>query len=253
MKDSVDEKLAVTMYDVPVPPGLAERLLARLAAEQNRPVEELPATKDQLAVSRSAPFVPRLSGRWFLVGSGLAALAVGLLLAVWLGMNQGEGLSEQFVLDEAIRSLDVRVGQPGHLLAEHPGPGAYPFSLAVVQVRVRQVASLEGGFVFGASRRGLRPARPGWNKCRAVCRRRWDTGRVCRGARAAPFHNRRVLCLSVAAEWLAVCSCGARRSGDISGLSESPARPRGVMDCPSHPCGHRHGSLNPPNATDRKV
>jgi len=154
MKDSVDEKLAVALFDVPVPPGLAERLLAGLAAEPNRPVEELPVAKDPLAVSRSSSFVPRFSGRrWFLAGSGLAAVAAGLLIAVWLGLDRGEGLSEQFVLDEAIRSLDAGVGQPGRLLAEQPGPGDYPFSLAVVQVRGAKWRPLRGDSFLG--RRGV--------------------------------------------------------------------------------------------------
>ena len=35
MNDCVDEKLAAALYDVPVPEGLAQRLLERLATAEN--------------------------------------------------------------------------------------------------------------------------------------------------------------------------------------------------------------------------
>ena len=57
--------------------------------------------------------------------------------------TRARDLSEQFVLDEAIRSFDMGVDQPGPLLAEKPAPADYPFSHAVLQVRGTRWRPLE--------------------------------------------------------------------------------------------------------------
>jgi hypothetical protein len=67
-----------------------------------------------------------------------------LLIAVWLGAYQKEVLSEQFVLDEAIRSFDVALAQRGHLLADRPPPAGFPLSPAVLDVRGARWRSFEG-------------------------------------------------------------------------------------------------------------
>ncbi len=128
MKDNFDEKLTAALHDVPVPEGLADRLLERLKTKNSgRSTRTVP-------VRRSSRFVPTLS---------LAATAAVLLIAVWLGMPRGEGISESFVLDEAIRSFDVGVDEPGPLLAEKPAPAGYPFSTAVLQLRGTRWRPLE--------------------------------------------------------------------------------------------------------------
>ena len=96
--------------------------------------EEFGAKNENVPVLRSSWFVPSLS---------LAATAAVLLIAVWLGMHRSEGISESFVLDEAIRSFDVGVDEPGPLLAEKPAPAGYPFSPAVLQLRGTRWRPLE--------------------------------------------------------------------------------------------------------------
>jgi hypothetical protein len=147
MRDSVDERLAAALHDVPVPEGLAERLLARLAAAEN----ELRTTKPRPVVAPQT--TPRIAttGRGFLLSGGLLATAAVLFIAIWLGMHKSEGLSEQFVLDEAIRSFDLGVDQPGPLLSEKPAPADYPFSVAVLRVRGTRWRALEG-VLFGGHR-----------------------------------------------------------------------------------------------------
>jgi len=71
-----------------------------------------------------------------------------LLLALWVGAGSGNTLSEAFVLDEAMRSFDMRADQVGHSLAERPAPIDYPFSFAVLPVRgVRWRPVAGGGFL----------------------------------------------------------------------------------------------------------
>jgi hypothetical protein len=143
MKDAVDEKLAAALHDVSVPEGLAERLLERLRSEEPRAkdIKPRPAVTVRTATT----------GRGFVFSAGVVATAACLLIAVWLGTRQGERLSEQLVLDEAIRSFDVGVDQPGPSLAEKPAPTAYPFSRAVLPVRGARWRPLEAFL----GRRGL--------------------------------------------------------------------------------------------------
>lgn len=107
MRDHVDARLTAAMLDVPVPDGLAQRLLERLAAERSG------------------------SRRWLLIGGGLMAAAAGLLLAVSLAAPGEERFSEQSVLDEAIRGFDAAGQPPARLLSEKAAPEAYPVSQMV--------------------------------------------------------------------------------------------------------------------------
>lgn len=139
MRDSIDEKLAAAMFDVPVPAGLAERVLARLKRG------ELVERDETASTARPARRVPA----WFLVGGSVAAMAASLVAAIWLGMSPGGDLSEQYVLDEAIRSFEIGVEQPGPLAADTPAPADYPFSASVVPVRGTRWRSLDGSFLGG--------------------------------------------------------------------------------------------------------
>lgn len=144
MKDCLDEKLAVALYDLPVPEGLGDRLLQRLRSE------ELGTTRAKGSVVRSSLFVLRWS---------LLAMAAGLLIAVWLGGPRSADFSPQFVLDEAIRSFESAADEPGALVAEKPAPIGYPISVAVLQVRGtrwRPLAALVGyrGVVYDLPGRG---------------------------------------------------------------------------------------------------
>ena len=133
MRDCVDEKLAAALYDVPVPEGLADRLLASLAAECRAVPRALPGRRLLRSVSR----------RRVCAGGVLTALAAGLLVAVWLGSRTTEALSESFVLDEAIRSFGTSKGESGVFVAERPAPADYPISPAVLRVRGTRWRNLE--------------------------------------------------------------------------------------------------------------
>jgi hypothetical protein len=110
MRDAVDACLTRAFLDVPVPEGLAERLLDRLAAERPR---------------------LRRSRRWLLAGGGLVAVAASIMLAVWLVGQRGACVSEQGALDEAIQLFAEGFEQPGHSLSNEPAPPAYPISSSV--------------------------------------------------------------------------------------------------------------------------
>ena len=123
MRDAMDVRLTDAFRDVPVPAGLAERLLDRLAIEPSH--------------------VRPNSRRRLFVGSGLLTAAAGLLVALWLGTQGDERFSEQFALDAAIQSFDARLDEPGHFLAEQSAPAEYPPSQWVLHVRETSWRPLE--------------------------------------------------------------------------------------------------------------
>ena len=127
-RDQVDARLTAVFRDVPTPEGLADRLLDRLAidrAASPRDFQETPAA-GRAGKTRSR--------RWLLVGGSVLAVAAAVLAAVWLGANRLDRLSEQAVLDLAIRSLDVS-GKGGQLLTAKSAPEEYPFSQLVSKTR----------------------------------------------------------------------------------------------------------------------
>ena len=89
MRDQTDALLTATFQDVPVPDGLAERLLDRLAAD----LAEGSAHRLHLDIAGGGINVPispnrqvaSYKRRWLLVGGGVLAVAAGLVVAVYLG------------------------------------------------------------------------------------------------------------------------------------------------------------------------
>jgi hypothetical protein len=121
MRDEFDTQLTAALQDVPVPEGLAGRLLERLAADALADRNVCPTHQ---AASHSRP--------WLLAGGGLLAVAAGLLIAVWLGPAQRENRpSEQIVLDEAIQSFDMGPKNSGRLSSKEAAPAEYPLSRMV--------------------------------------------------------------------------------------------------------------------------
>jgi hypothetical protein len=136
MDDYVDEKLAVAFHDVPLPVGLAQRLLDRLDAQQADERDFAPHFSFFFRNRSGVGGTRSFSRRWLLLaGGGLLATAACLLIAVWLAPQAEESLNEQFVLDEAIRSFAGAHQQTAHLLAEQAPPRGYPVSAAVRHVR----------------------------------------------------------------------------------------------------------------------
>jgi hypothetical protein len=138
MRDAFDEKLMAAMHDAPVPAELRERILSRFRNEES-------------AVARL-----RSRRRFSLVFSALTTAAALVLLAIWLYAPNQTGLSEQYVLDEAIRLFGSGVAtQAGHLLADHPAPADRPFSGNVLQVRGLTWREMAAGSFSDADDRGI--------------------------------------------------------------------------------------------------
>lgn len=143
MRDEIDQRLSAAFRAVAVPEGLAPRLLGCLGSEELG-TAELGTNDEVVAVAYPSSLGPRWSRRSLVVGGGLLATAVGLLVAVWLGVQKGECLTEAFALDEAIQLFDLG-GEPlGQLVAERPAPSDYPFSSAVLRVRGTRWRVFEG-------------------------------------------------------------------------------------------------------------
>jgi hypothetical protein len=125
MNDPFDAYLAAAMQDVPMPEGLSDRILARLAADR-----AAGAVASPLGVRKR-----RISRRLLVAAGGLATAAAAIFLAVWLGSHKEEPFSAQYVLTEAIRLFAVDNSKEGFLSAEKPAPESFPFSQFVADVR----------------------------------------------------------------------------------------------------------------------
>lgn len=165
MTDSIDDRISAALHDVPVPQGLVARILERLARE-----DAVTSAAQETVTAEGATPLPdrrteRFSRRWILVGTGgLLATAAMLLVAVWLGTNRREQLSEQFVLNEAILTFNASVERSGYAVAENAGPGEYPFSQAVLPIRGTTWRHLDGFL----GRRGVVYDLPGPGNARAA-------------------------------------------------------------------------------------
>jgi hypothetical protein len=132
MTNDFEKKLAVAMFDVPIPDRLAERILERL--ERDRP---------QVVARTPTPTVTR-TRRLPVSVLSLVATAAVLLVAIWLGTHRDSRLSEPFVLNEAIRTFNLGPSQPGYLLTEKPAAKEYAFSRSVVQLHGTRWRPLDG-------------------------------------------------------------------------------------------------------------
>jgi hypothetical protein len=125
MKDHFDERLAALLQDVLVPEGLAQRVLKRLDDENSGLKHE------KRSLARASWTVPSR----LMVGSGLLATAAMLLIVFWLNSRSTGPISEQFVLNEAIRLFETIEDQPGSRWTEKAASINYPFSKAILPVR----------------------------------------------------------------------------------------------------------------------
>lgn len=147
----LDAAMADAFRDVPVPPGLEARILARLEEVSSEvpssqpevvPATSLPAGLPGAGAARPLPW----RRRWLLAGGGLATAAVVLL--VLLGsLPKPTRLAKSEVLHDAIQFYLSDTHEGGHPLAE--AAPEYPFSQSLASVVSRRVSeirwrSLEG-------------------------------------------------------------------------------------------------------------
>lgn len=130
-----DGQIRAAIGEVPVPEGLEERLLARLAAEPRVPPSPTPA---------------RARRRWWIAAMGAAAVAASLFAAFWLGLPETHPRDEAgvlaVVLQQFVLELDAHTAE-GRLVAESEPPAGFPMSRAVARVpelRWRVVRGLLG-------------------------------------------------------------------------------------------------------------
>ncbi len=148
----VDVEVAAAFHEVPIPEGLAERILKCLAAAVEEPAVEAPQETVQPVTPLPAADVPqagkRVSRRRLLAGvlSTGAALLVGVGIYYWATR---EVYDTARVLGEAAEFFSNDSHEGGHLLADgHHGPDGYPFSREVRddvrEIRWRQIRGFLG-------------------------------------------------------------------------------------------------------------
>lgn len=141
----LDAALAAAFRDVPVPQGLQERIMERLAkasvgvfpqaAEPAEPQLGLPRADSAAAEAANLCGLARASRRRWLAGLGAAvAIAASFLLALWLNWGPGP-LGEDVDWSAAIARFgaDLQSGDFGSGRSPDTAPARFPFSAAVVQ------------------------------------------------------------------------------------------------------------------------
>jgi len=145
----LDAALAAAFRDVPVPRGLQERILARLAqavpaasGETSGPAVPPEASSPEVSVcvsagspaANTAAIAPGIRRRrWIAWLGAAAAVAASLLVAVWLDWGPGP-LGEDVDWNAAIVRFgaDLQNGDFGSGRSAETAPSQYPLSLAIV-------------------------------------------------------------------------------------------------------------------------
>jgi len=132
----LDQSVADAFRDVAVPPGLAERILARLAAERsmNAPIVEEPPEADRRSesVAVAARWGRRISRRWLVGGVASVAAAAVVLVAVCVHLIRPPPLGSAELGPLAIEFFIADEGHGGGVLFnEAAPPSAYAFSPAL--------------------------------------------------------------------------------------------------------------------------
>ena len=139
MNEPAEARWVAAFQDVPVPDALAERLLARLAAD--RAVQSTSGPENG-----TIPFCVRAarlaSRRWMQAIAVSLTAAAAIVAAVWLG-NGSQNPSEQQAIDEAIRCF-LAAGEPGSTISKTTSSAGYPSSRRVVQVAGTRCRALSG-------------------------------------------------------------------------------------------------------------
>lgn len=152
----LDARLAAAFQDVPVPEGLADRLLRQLAAagplEATGPLEivsiavEQPADAPLPATVAVAP--RRVSRRWLLAAAVPLAAAAGLFVAFVVGLLRGPDVKEytgSMVMEEAVALFMRELADPK--TADHgpadARPKEYPFGRDVCDATAVQWRSID--------------------------------------------------------------------------------------------------------------
>lgn len=144
----LDAQVAAVFGDVPVPEGLADRIVARLLAAERAPVAavEVEAPAADRAEPQASPRAPRRVGRRWLAA---AAVAAGLAVSAAIFLVQFDRKPpltarqiQSGALDFAMQDAD-RFGT-GELLTESNEPAELPYSRALYQFRGTRVRPVDG-------------------------------------------------------------------------------------------------------------
>jgi hypothetical protein len=149
----LDRRIAKAFSNVPVPVGLADRILAFLALSQiEEPIRIAeaeaalagPAASEETRATRR-----RRSRRWLLVTGGALAAAAAILVMVLVGSPSARPMTRETVIqaatDQFTHALETSV--QGQLISATGPPNAYPYSRDLVNlpnIRWRWISNFLG-------------------------------------------------------------------------------------------------------------
>jgi hypothetical protein len=132
---NLDLKISAAFHDVEIPPGLEQRLVAkvelarledaRFSYEDEALATAPPANAAPLPSPRKQP---KNSRRRFLVSGGVLAAALSILFVVYVNFRPSIDLTRQTAEERAMQFFNAENATPGQLLAKTPSPAEFPFS-----------------------------------------------------------------------------------------------------------------------------
>ncbi len=143
----LDGKIAEAYKNVPVPVGMADRVLAFLALSQ---MEEPTGAAEVEAAPEEEPVVPRRRLRgWLLATGGVLATAAAILVMVLTGPHGDRSVTRETLIRAATVQFAgaLESGEQGELMDAVSPPAAYPFSSELVRsanIRWREISGFLG-------------------------------------------------------------------------------------------------------------
>ena len=149
----LDTVIRDAFADVPVPEGLEERLLARLAEARSEHTTQSPASEYQEpppdespqgeVATVTSPRRRRISRRWWAAVAG-GAVAASVAVAFVFYLQMPAGISEAEVLRVAIDFYNTDSSDEGRRVSEQPPPRSYPFSRDVLRTAQTRWRPIDG-------------------------------------------------------------------------------------------------------------
>jgi len=148
----IDAELSVAFQDVPVPEGLAQRIIDRLAAARAEQAaarvlheaSEAPATPPAAQLAAQPTHGSR---RRLLAAAGLLSTTAALLVAALIYLHTRTTYDEPTVLRDAVDFFSREAAQAGHLLSDRDPPEDHPISRDVRRLpgtRWREISGFLG-------------------------------------------------------------------------------------------------------------
>jgi hypothetical protein len=135
---NLDLKISAAFHDVEIPPGLEQRVLAKV--ELARLEDALFGYEDETLATAASTLPcprkePRNTRRRFLLSSGVLAAAISIFFVIFWNLRPSTDWTRQTAEERAMQFFNAENVAPGQLLAKTPCPAEFPLSNQIRRFR----------------------------------------------------------------------------------------------------------------------